>query len=155
MKQGLVEVLAILDKSAEAAKSSAQAISAYNNLITGLKDADVTWTTILFSSSAEKPHNRVPVKNVKKLVKKDFATSGKAALIDTIGKAIDELGVALSGTPEDNRPSKIIVFIGTAGVDTASKKYTLDEIRQKVDHQRAVYNWEFQFPCADVSAFRQ
>jgi hypothetical protein len=154
MKEGLTEVLAVLDKSAQAEKTAAAEVSAYNDLLAGLKKADVVWTTVTFGAAPETVYDRVGVKNVKKLVKKDFAVSGKAALFDTVGKAVDELGAKLSETAEEKRPEKVIVFIGTAGIDNASKKYTLDEIKAKIDHQRQVYSWHFVFAGADVTSFK-
>jgi hypothetical protein len=154
MKEGLTEVLVVLDKSAQAEKTAAAAITAYNNLLADLKKNEVVWTTVVFGASSEKTLDRVKIKDVKKLAKKDFATGGKAALFDAAGKAIDELGAVLSGTPEENRPSKVIVLLGAAGVDNASKNYTLDEIKAKIEHQRTVYSWQFIFAGADIAAFK-
>jgi hypothetical protein len=155
MKEGLTEVLAILDKSAQAVKTAAAAVAVYNTLLADLKKSgDVLWTTITFGASPEILYDRVKIKNVKKLVKKDFVSVGKAALFDTVGKAVDELGAKLHGTPEEDRPSRVIVFIGTAGVDNASKTFTLDEIKAKVEHQQYVYSWQFVFVGADVYSFK-
>jgi hypothetical protein len=154
MKEGLTEVLAILDKSAQAEKTAGAAVAAYNDLLASLKKADAVWTTVTFGAVSQTVYDRARVKDVKKLVKKDFAVGGKAALFDTVGKAVDDLGAKLSKTAEEDRPSKVIVLIGTAGIDNASKKYTLDEIKSKIDHQRQVYSWEFIFAGADVSAFK-
>ncbi|MDR1469674.1 MAG: hypothetical protein LBT00_10305 [Spirochaetaceae bacterium] len=154
MKEGFTEVLAVLDKSAQAEKTAGATVAAYNDLLAGLKKADAVWTTVTFGADAETVYDRARVKDVKKLVKKDFAAGGRAALFDTVGKAVDGLGVTLSKTAEEERPSKVIVLIGTAGIDNASKKYSLDEIKAKIDHQRQVYSWEFIFAGADVSAFK-
>jgi hypothetical protein len=154
MKEGLTEVLAILDKSAQAEKTAASEVTAYNDLLAGLKKADVVWTTVTFGAASETVYDRVGVKNVKKLVKKDFAVSGKAALFDTVGKAVDELGAKLSETAEEKRPEKVIVFIGTAGIDNASKKYALDEIKAKIAHQRQVYSWHFVFAGVDMTSYK-
>jgi hypothetical protein len=155
MKEGLTEVLAVLDKSAQVEKVKSAVVTDYNALLTEMKLAgEVIWTTIDFGAAPETVHDRVKVKSAKKLVKKDFSVSGKAALFDTVGKAIDDLGVKLNETPEEGRPSRVIVFIGSAGIDNASKQYTLDEIKAKVDHQRSVYSWQFIFAGADIHAFK-
>jgi hypothetical protein len=151
MKEGLTEVLAILDKSAQAEKTVAASIAAYNTLLADLKTTgEVIWTTVTFGAAAETVYDRVKIRGVKKLAKNDFVLEGKAALLDTVGKAVDEFGVKLRDTPEENRPSRVIVFVGTAGVDNASKTYTLDDIKAKVEHQQYVYSWHFIFAGANI-----
>jgi hypothetical protein len=151
MKEGLTEVLAILDKSTQAEKTVAASITAYNTLLSDLKkNGEVVWSTVTFGTLPETVYDRIHIKGVKKLAKKDFVLDGKAALFDTVGKTIDELGVKLRDTPEENRPSKVIVFVGTAGVDNASKTYTLDEIKAKVEHQQCTYSWHFIFAGANI-----
>jgi hypothetical protein len=155
MKKGLTEVLAILDKSAQTQQMVATTIAAYNVLLAGFKrSGETVWTTVTFDKSSETVHDRVKIRNAKQLVQKDFATGGPAALFDAVGKAVDELGVKLNETPEENRPSKVIVFIGSAGIDNASKSYTLDEIKAKVEHQQSVYSWQFIFAGVNIYSFK-
>jgi hypothetical protein len=154
MKEGLTEVLAVLDKSAQAEKTAEATVAAYNDLLAGLKKTDTVWTTVTFGAASKTVYDRVGIKDVKKLAKKDFAVGGKAALFDTVGKAIDGLGVKLNETVEEKRPARVIVLIGTAGIDNASKKYSLDEIKFQIHHQRQVYSWDFIFVGADVSTFK-
>jgi hypothetical protein len=61
----------------------------------------------------------------------------------------------LSETPEESRPSKVLVFIASAGIDEASSKYTLDDIKARIEHQQNVYSWEFIFAGVDIPAFRR
>jgi hypothetical protein len=156
MKEGLTEVLAVLDESAQAQKIAGQIVTAYNDLLADLKkNGEVVWTTVRVGAGSGTEYDRVKIKGVKKLIKKDFSTSGKAALFDTVGAAIDRLGVTLSETPEESRPSKVLVFIASAGIDEVSRTYTFDDIKAKIEHQQRVYSWEFIFAGTDIPAYRR
>ena len=67
------------------------------------------------------------------------------ALRDAVGTAIDETGKTLSILKEEERPSTVIFVIQTDGIENWSKKYSAEQIREKVTLQKEVYNWQFIF----------
>ena len=56
---------------------------------------------------------------------------------------MDDIGVRLTNTPEEERPSKIIVTIVVFGRDNASKSCTYEKLREMIALQRDVYKWQF------------
>lgn len=78
--------------------------------------------------------------------------SGFTALHDAIGIGINELGQELAGLTEKDRPASVIVAIITDGQENSSKEYSGDKIKEMIDHQRDVFNWEFIFLGANQNA---
>jgi hypothetical protein len=54
---------------------------------------------------------------------------------------------------EDERPSKVIVLIITDGEENASREFNYEQIKEMVERQTKVYNWEFLFFGANIDSF--
>lgn len=78
--------------------------------------------------------------------------SGFTALYDAIGIGIDELGKELAELTEDERPASVIVAIVTDGHENTSQEYTGEMIKEMINNQKAVFNWEFIFLGANQDA---
>ncbi len=50
------------------------------------------------------------------------------------------------------RGEKVLFVIITAGYENASRRYTEDRNRQRVEHQKQKHNWEFIFFGSDMDA---
>ncbi len=81
-----------------------------------------------------------------------YVPRGSTALLDAIGRTIDELGKRLSETPEPMRPAKVLVAIMTDGLENASAHYSWRDISNRIKHQTEAYNWEFLFLGANQDA---
>ena len=76
--------------------------------------------------------------------------SGKCPMLDKTATLMDDIGVRLTNTPEEERPSQMILTIVVFGRDNASKKFTYDQVREMIAHQRDIYKWKF-FLMTDFS----
>ena len=82
--------------------------------------------------------------------------NGPTAIQESFCKLIDDTGVqlaAMSGV----RPSKVIIIILTDGAENASEneyagRAGLELLRQKIKHQKEVYNWVFYLLAANMDA---
>jgi hypothetical protein len=151
----LTEIVAILDKSGSMQHLTNDTIGGYNAFIAeqAKVEGEARLTTVLFSSGEryyEVLHDRVDIKQVEPLTTDDYHTEASTALLDAMGRAIDELGQKLADTPEDERPGKVIFFIVTDGEENSSHKFTHEQIKTKVEHQTDVYKWEFLFIGANI-----
>lgn len=81
-----------------------------------------------------------------------YEPRGGTALLDAIGRTIDEMGQRLGAMAESERPAKVVVVIMTDGKENASKKYNRERIFEMIAHQRDVYKWQFQFLGANQDA---
>lgn len=78
---------------------------------------------------------------------------GNTALLDAVGGDVASLGERLSKMPEENRPGLVIFMIVTDGEENASKEYTIDQVREMIQHQQEVYGWDFMFLGAEEAAW--
>jgi hypothetical protein len=152
MKQGLVELVTILDRSGSMAGLEKDTIKGYNEFLEKqIKDGiNLKVTTILFDDKYEILFNGANPKTAM-LTEKEYFTRGSTALLDAVGKTINEVGIRLSNTPEDERPEKVIVMITTDGYENASIEFKGPQIKKMIEHQTQVYNWEFVFFGANIN----
>jgi hypothetical protein len=54
---------------------------------------------------------------------------------------------------ESDRPAKVIVLIITDGAENSSKEFSYQQIKEMVEKQQTVYNWEFLFFGANIDSF--
>ena len=69
--------------------------------------------------------------------------TGACPMLDRTSKLMDDVGVRLAGTPEEERPSQVILTIIVFGRDNASKHCTYERLHDMIAHQRDVYKWKF------------
>ena len=98
----------------------------------------------------------VDVKEVENLViGKTYQPGGGTPLYDSIGRAIKETGEKLAAMKEEDRPEKVLFIISTDGEENESREYTKSMIKEMIDHQTQVYNWDFMFFGANMDAMAE
>jgi uncharacterized protein YegL len=154
MKQGLTELIFILDRSGSMGGLEADTIGGYNSLLTKQKaiPGECRITTVLFSHSAELLHDRTDLQAVSLLTDADYRVGGSTALLDAIGSTLNKIGNAIKHTAEDFRPEKVLVAIITDGEENASRYYGSDQVKHMIKRQQDKYGWEFLFLGANIDA---
>lgn len=147
MKEKYCEILFAFDCGSTAEEQSEQAIKAFKSFISAQKklDGEANVTGICFN---EEMSVFMDNRSVKKIAAKDYgffhgSGRGECRMLDALSKLMNDTGKRLSETPEEERPSKVIVCITTFGRDNASKKITYDEVKEMIALQRDVYKWKF------------
>ena len=155
MNENLTELVFILDRSGSMAGREQDTIGGFNGMIEKQKAlaGEARVTTVLFDSVSKVLYSRASLRDVKPLTEKEYYARGSTALLDAVGTAIDVVGAQLRDTPEAERPAKVIVIITTDGAENASREYSLEEVKEKIAHQKEKYSWEFLFLGADIDAF--
>lgn len=69
--------------------------------------------------------------------------SGACNMLDQTSNIMNKVGERLAATPEEERPSQVIVTIIVFGRDNASVHCTYDQLRDMIALQRDVYKWKF------------
>lgn len=154
MNQNLTEIAYILDRSGSMGSMQEAAITGFNAFLQSQLDepGDANLTLMLFDNEFLMPNDRSPLQHVRPLDAGTYVPRGSTALLDAIGRTIDGLGQKLAQEPEDQRPAKVIVAIYTDGYENASTEYTIQDIHQRITHQRSKYGWEFMFLAANEDA---
>lgn len=151
------EIIAILDRSGSMASLTDDTIGGYNTFIKEQKEeegeCDVTLT--IFDTEYIIVYKGKPVKEVPELTKDVYFARGSTALLDAVGRTLQETGARLSAMPENERPGKVIVLIITDGMENASREYTADQVKKMVEVQEKEYSWKFLFFGANMDAVNQ
>ena len=109
-------------------------------------------TLVLFDNEYDVLCDGADIQSVKPLDNSTYVPRGTTALLDAIGRTVDDIGKRLSSTPESERPGKVIVAILTDGLENASTDYGYDQIAEIIRHQQQKYSWEFIFLAANQDA---
>ena len=82
-----------------------------------------------------------------------YNCTGCTALNDAVCTAIDTVGREFAEMPEENRPEHVLCVIITDGEENASREYTMEDVKDRIEHQKTKYNWQFEFLAANQDAF--
>ncbi|MFW6242761.1 MAG: vWA domain-containing protein [bacterium] len=157
MKKGLSEVVCIVDASGSMYMIRDDAIGGFNSFLEEQKKdpGETRLTYIQFNDRYNVIIENEDIQNVKPIDEKTYNPSSTTALLDAVGKTIEDVGNRLSNTPEDKRPENVIISILTDGQENASKKFTLEQVNKMINHQKEKYNWNFIFLAANQDAFSE
>lgn len=153
MKKDLIELVFVLDESGSMWALTDDTINNYNKLLEERrKEGNCIVSTIVFNKYRKVVHDRISIDKVKNITTEDYIAGGTTALYDAVGSAIDEIGRALSNTPEEERPEKVMFVIITDGEENASVEYSQNDVLERITHQKEKYNWDFSFIGANIDA---
>ena len=154
MKDNLTQLMFAFDCGSipeDQADKCLKAIKAFAAELKKIDDKELRVSGLTFGSVDE---TRIVNKPLKKLHISELVLhndgSGACPMLDKTATLMDDIGVRLTNTPEDERPSQIILTIVVFGRDNASKKFTYDHLRDMIAHQRDIYKWKF-FLMTDFS----
>ena len=150
------EIVVIVDRSGSMQAIREDAIGGFNTFLEEQKKVpgSANLTLVLFNHEYQLVHSAVPLDNVKALDSATYIPGGTTALLDAVGRTIDDIGKRLSETADADRPNKVIVAILTDGLENASKDYKRERISEMISHQRDKYKWEFFFLAANQDAIQ-
>lgn len=157
MKKDLCELVVILDESGSMGLITNDTIGGFNTFLETHQNlpGDANLTLVKFDTKYEIVHNGVDVRSVKPLDKTTYSPGGGTALLDAVGRAIDELGKRYDVLSEDEKPGKVIFLIITDGEENSSREYKLKQIKEKTTHRQDVDKWEFVFMGANQDAWAE
>lgn len=155
MKKDLCEIILVLDESGSMGSCKKATISGVNEFLDNQKriEGEVNVTLVKFSDYYKVVNNAIPLDRVEYLNEKNYTPSFQTALLDAVGKTIDNTGRRLAETAEKERPERVIFTIITDGFENASVEYSRKQVFELVSRQRNIYNWQFLFLGADIDAW--
>jgi len=152
MNENLTEIVFILDRSGSMGGLESDTIGGYNGFVRKQAELGPTsLTTVLFDDKYEILHNGVDAGSAV-ITDKEYFTRGSTALLDAVGKTINDVGRRLDETPEDRRPGKVIFAIATDGHENASREFGYAQVKDMITRQSEKYSWEFIFMGANIDA---
>lgn len=153
MNKDLTEVVFIIDESGSMHGLEKDTVGGFNSTVDKQKklEGECLVSTVMFNTRSMVIHDRVNIKNIDKMTGNDYRPSGSTALIDALGDSIRHIKMVHRYIREEDVPSKTIFVITTDGMENASHKYSLSEVKKMIE-ERKENGWEFVFLAANIDA---
>lgn len=150
----ITEMVFILDRSGSMSGLEKDTIGGFNSLIEKQKkqNGKCYVSTVLFDHETQVIHDRVELADIKPMTEEDYFVRGCTALIDAIGGAIHHIKNIHKYARKEDVPEHTMFVIITDGYENASKKYSSDQVKKMIEHEKEQYGWEFLFIGANIDA---
>lgn len=156
VKNGITEMVFILDRSGSMGGLVEDTIGGFNSMIAKQKEEPGTAyvSTILFDNFQEVLHDRVKLSEVPEMTAKDYWVRGLTALLDAVGEAIRHVAHAHKFSAPQDVPEHTVFVIITDGMENASCKYSLHDVKSMIELEKERYGWEFLFIGANIDSVK-
>src|SRR4051812_13792867 len=137
MNADLTDLTLVIDRSGsmESIREDAQGgVNAFIREQAG-QPGNAVLTLVQFDTEYEFVHQSVPISSVPAF---ELEPRGSTALLDAVGRAINETGARLTRLPAADRPGLVIFVIVTDGQENSSHEFTKTQIKDKIMHQQTV-----------------
>ena len=157
MKEGLTEIVFILDRSGSMGGLELDTIGGYNSLIKKQKkeEGEAIISTVLFDDQTEVIHDRVSLDRIQPMTEAEYYVRGCTALLDAVGGAIHHIGNVHKYARKEDVPEKTLFIITTDGMENASRRYSYEKVKHMIERQKAKFGWEFLFLGANIDAIEE
>ena len=154
MKENLTELVFILDRSGSMSGMEEDTIGGFNSMIEKQKGepGQALVSTVLFDNHSQVIHDRVDLQKLPPMTRADYFVRGCTALLDAIGGAIHHIGNIHKYARQEDVPAHTLFVIITDGMENASRRYSLERVREMIQRQQQKYGWEFLFLGANIDA---
>lgn len=156
MRNDLTEIIMIVDRSGSMEPLRNDAIGGFNTFLEDQKkqSGQANLTLVLFNDGYDVVVDGKPIQEVSSLNHETYVPQGSTALLDAMGKAINQTGARLAAMDEQDRPGKVIVVVLTDGQENASHEFSKAKIAALVKQQEEQYNWKVIFLSSDMHAIQ-
>jgi len=157
MQKNLTEIVFILDRSGSMAGLEDDTIGGFNAMLEKQKreSGNALISTVLFDSESEVIHDRIDLREILPMTRKEYCVRGCTALLDAVGSAIHHIGNVHKYAREEDRPEKTLFVITTDGMENMSRQYTYYQVREMIRERKEKYGWEFIFLGANIDAVKE
>ena len=154
MKSDLTDITLVVDRSGSMEQVREDAEGGVNAFIEqqAKEPGDALLTLVQFDTEYEFLHKGVPISQVPKY---KLVPRGMTALLDAIGRAINETGERLAKMNEPDRPGLVVFVVMTDGQENSSKEFSKADIKAMIQRQQDTYKWHFTFLGANQDAFAE
>jgi Mg-chelatase subunit ChlD len=154
MRQDLTDITLIVDRSGSMTACQVEAQGGINGFIEDQKkkDGEAVFSLLQFDTDYDWVFKSVPIKSATEY---KLVPRGMTALLDAVGRAINETGARLDKISENDRPGLVVIAIITDGQENSSHEFKKPTIKDMIERQQNTYNWQFTFLGANQDAFAE
>ena len=134
MKSDLTDITLVVDRSGSMAQVREDAEGGVNSFIQqqANEPGEALLTLVQFDTEYEFLHKGVPISQVPKY---DLVPRGMTALLDAVGRAINETGERLAKMDEQDRPGLVVFVVMTDGQENSSKEFSKADIKAMIQRR--------------------
>ena len=153
MRNKTLELVYILDESGSMDHLTDDTIGSFNSNLSKHKEEDfkALVTTVLFNTEFKTVHDRLLVKDVQPLTRKEYCASGCTALYDAVGMTIRHIEEIHRYIRPEDIPDRVLFVIITDGLENSSSEFSGDQVREMVKNKKEA-GWDFLFIGAGIDA---
>jgi hypothetical protein len=157
MTNDKTDITVILDRSGSMGDRREDAIGGFNALLLKqqAEPGDAYFSLIQFDDRYEPNYIGRSLKDVQPLTWNSYQPRGATALLDAIGRTINDTGQRLAAMSVLERPTKVIMCIITDGKENASSTFNRHKVNEMIAHQRDTYQWTFLFVGTNQDAINE
>ncbi|MEO1296335.1 MAG: vWA domain-containing protein [Cyanobacteria bacterium J06636_16] len=150
----MTDVTVVLDRSGSMASCRVEAENGVNHFVEQQRkqEGECIFSLVQFDTEYEFVHKGTPISEVGKF---ELHPRGMTALLDAVGRAINETGERLANMVESDRPRLVVLVIVTDGQENSSHEFSRTQIKTMIEHQQTQYQWQFTFLGANQDAFAE
>jgi uncharacterized protein YegL len=154
MNKNLTDITVVLDRSGSMSDCREEAENGLNHFIKEQQKLPgyAYFTLVKFDTDYEVTHKGV---NIQEVGECTLEPRGMTALLDAVGRTINETGERLRNIEEDKRPGLVVFVIVTDGHENSSHEFTKQQIKEMIEKQQSEYSWQFTFLGANQDAFAE
>ena len=154
MKRGYTHISVVLDRSGSMASCLDDTIGGFNSFLGSQRelDGEATLSLIQFDDQYEILEDMKAIGDCKDITVETYVPRGMTALLDAIGRTINNTEAQLDNKDEDEKPEKVIFVIITDGAENHSTEFNHEQIMKMINRHREDNKWEFVFIGANQDA---
>lgn len=148
------DITLVLDRSGSMGAVREATIESFNGFLESQRSGAgvATFSLIQFDDQYEPVYAVRPISEAPPLSRETYQPRGSTALLDAIGRTIEETGQRYAAMPEAERPGAVVFVTLTDGLENASTLFTMARVNEMIARQRNVYGWQFVFLAANQDA---
>lgn len=147
------EILFILDRSGSMAIMADEAISGFNSFLKDQRrcEGKARLSLTLFDHEYTPVIQSMSLDSVPFLDENNYEPRGTTALLDAVGRSIDDCKQRRQKMPKASASNRVIVVVLTDGLENASKDYDYKRVKKLIEQQKKS-GWEFLFLASDLES---
>ena len=148
----------VVDKSGSMSDCIEQTINGFNEQINKIKELELQFPEQLmtiglttFNTYVDHKYFMEPTKLAYSMNRENYMPNASTAMLDAMGETMKELS-RLQEVSNREMPTTIVMVILTDGYENASRRYSLNDVKQMIEEREATGSWTFSFLGATIDA---